>query len=80
MKKNITISQNDSQEESKVTEKLRTRSISKEIVKSGDKLLRAQNSLDLEHKTNKTQNVIRDICPICDKCIKTGVQCLYCQR
>ena len=79
-KKCYNYSQNDSQKESKITEKLITRSISKEIVKSGDKLLRVQNSLDLEHKTNKTQNVMKDICPICDKCIKTGVQCLYCQR
>ena len=35
---------------------------------------------DLEQKTNKTQNVMRDISPICDKYVKTGVQCGYCQK
>ena len=73
-------SQDDSQNESKITERLRTRSINKEIIKSGDKLLTAQNVLDLEQKTNKTQNVMRDICPICDKYVKARVQCGYCQR
>ena len=48
--------------------------------KSGSKLLTAQSSSDLEQKTNKTQNVMTDICPIYDKYVKTGVQCGYCQR
>ena len=30
-------------------------------------------------KTNKIQNVIRVLCPICDKYVKTGVECWYCQ-
>ena len=34
--------------------------------KSGDQLPTAQNSSDLEKKTNETQHVLRDICPICD--------------
>ena len=48
--------------------------------KSGDQLPTAQNSSDLEKKTNETQNVLRNICPICDKYVKAGVQCGYCQR
>ena len=71
-------SQNDSQNESKVTGRLRSRSISKEMIKSEDKLLIAQNSLDMEQKTNKTQNVMRGICPICDRYVKPGVQRGYC--
>ena len=55
------------QNETKVTERLRTRSVSKEMNKSGDQLLTAQNSSNLEKKTNKTWNVFRDTCPICDK-------------
>ena len=58
--------QNDSQNETKITERLRTRSITKEIYKPGDKLLTAQNLSYLEQKTNKTQNVMRHIYPICD--------------
>ena len=69
-----------SQNETKVTETLRNRSISKEINKSGDQLPTAQNSSDLEKKTNETRNAWRDACPICDKYVKTGVQCGYCQR
>ena len=45
---------NYSQNETKVTERLRTRSVSKEMNKSGDQLLTAQNSSNLEKKTNKT--------------------------
>ena len=45
---------NYSQNEPKVTERLRTRSVSKEMNKSGDQLLTAQNSSNLEKKTNKT--------------------------
>ena len=48
--------------------------------KSGDQLSTAQNSSDLEKKTNETRNVWTDTCPICDKYVKTGVQCGYCQR
>ena len=68
--------QNNSKNESKITDTLRTRRISK----SRDKLLTAHNSSDLEQRKNKTQNVIRDILPICDKYVKTGVQCGYCLR
>ena len=71
---------NYSQNETKVTETLRTRSISKGINQSGDQLPTAQNSSDLEKKTNKTRNAWRDTCPICDKYVKTGVQCGNCQR
>ena len=46
--------------------------------KSGDKLLTAHNLSDLEQETNKTQNVMKDICPICDEYVKTGVQYGYC--
>ena len=42
---------NYSQNETKVTETLKTRSISKEMNKSGDQLPTAQNSSDLEKKT-----------------------------
>ena len=70
---------NYSQNETKVTERLRTRSISKEKNKSGDQLLTAQNSSNLE-KNKQNTNVLRDTCPICDKYVKTGVQCGYCQR
>ena len=69
-----------SQNETKVTERLRTRRLSKEMNKSGDQLSTAPNSSDLEKKTNETRNVWRDTCPICDKYVKTGVQCGYCQR
>ena len=69
-----------SQNETKVTERIRTRSVSKEMNKSGDQLPTAENSSDLEKKTNKTHHVLRDICPICDKYVKTGVQCGDCQR
>ena len=69
-------SQNSSQNELKITERLRTRSISK----SGDKLLTAQNSSDVEQKKNKTQNFMRDICLIYEKYVQTTVQCGYCQR
>ena len=71
---------NYSQNETKVTERLRTRSVSKEMNKSGDRLPTAQNSSELEKKTIETQNVLRDICPIYDKYVKTVVQCGYCQR
>ena len=73
-------SQNDSRNESKITKRLRNRNISKEIIKSEDKLITAQYCLDPEQKGNKTQNLMRDICPICDKYVKTGVQCRYYQR
>ena len=53
---------NYSQNESKIIERLITRSISKEINKSEDQLLTAQNLSDLEQKTNKTENVMRDLC------------------
>ena len=46
--------------------------------KSVDQLPTAQNSSDLEKKINETQNVLGDTCPICDKYVKTGVQCEYC--
>ena len=71
---------NYSQNEPKVTERLRTRSVSKEMNKSGDQLLTAQNSSNLEKKTKEIRNVLRDTCPICDKYVKTGVQYGYCQR
>ena len=71
---------NYNQNETKVTERLRTRSVSKEMNKSGDQLLTAQNSSNLEKKTKKIRNVLRDACPICDKHIKTGVQYGYCLR
>ena len=64
----------------KVTERLRTRSVSKEMNKLGDKLPTGQNSSDLEKMTNETRNVLRDTCPICDKYVKRGVRCGYCQR
>ena len=64
---------NYSQNETKVTERLRTRSIGKKINKSGDQLRTAQNSLDLEKKTNETRNVVRGTCCICEKHVKTGV-------
>ena len=64
---------NYSQNETKVTERLRTRSIGKKINKSGDQLRTAQNSLDLEKKTNETRNVARGTCCICEKHVKTGV-------
>ena len=70
---------NYSKNETKVTERLRTRSVSKEMNESGDQLPVAQNSSDLGKKTNEIQNAIRDICPVCDKYDKTGVQCGYCQ-
>ena len=73
-------SQNDSENESTLTESLRTRSKNKDTNKSGDKLLIAQNLSDLEQKTNKTQNVMSDICPIFEKYVKTAVQCCYCKR
>ena len=79
-KKYDNFSQNDSQSQSKLTKRLTTRSINKETNKPGDELLTAQNLPDLEQKTNKTQNVMRDICQICDKYVETGVQCGYCQR
>ena len=47
---------------------------------SGDQLPTAQNSSNLEKKTNETRNVLRNTCPICDKYVKVGVQCGYCQR
>ena len=68
------------QNEMKVTERLRTRSVSKEMNKSGDKLPTGQNSSDLEKMTNETRNVLRDTCPICDKSVKRRIQCGYCQR
>ena len=34
----------------------------------------------MEQKPNKIQNVIRVLCPICDKYVKTGVEYGYCQR
>ena len=71
---------NYGQNETKVTERLRTRSVRKEMNKSGDQLPTAQNSSNLEKKTNETRNVLRDTCPICDKYVKAGVQCGYCQR
>ena len=45
---------NFSQNETKVTERLRTRSVSKEMNKSGDRLPAAQNSSELERKTIET--------------------------
>ena len=57
----------------KVTERLRTRSISKETNKSGDQLPTAQEFIRSEKKTNKTRNVLKDTCPICDKYVTTGV-------
>ena len=39
-----------------------------------------QDFSDLEQKTIKTQNVMIDICPICDKYVKLGVQYRHCQR
>ena len=71
---------NYSQNETKVTERLRTRSVSKEMNKSGDQLLTAQNSSNLEKKTKEIRNVLRDTCPICDKYVKPGVRYGYCQR
>ena len=71
---------NYSQNKSKLTERLRTRNITKQINKSGDKLLIAPNLSDLEQKTNKTQNVMRDISLICVTYLKTGIGCGYCQR
>ena len=44
---------NYSQNETKVTERLRTRSVSKEMNKSGDQLPTAQNSSDLEKRQTK---------------------------
>ena len=52
---------NYSQNETKVKERLRTRSVSIEMNKSEDQLPTAQNSSDLEKKKNETQNVLRDI-------------------
>ena len=69
-----------SQNESHITKRLRNRSKNKEINKSRDKLLTAQNLSDLEQKTNKKQNVMRHICAIGDKYIKTGIQCGNYQR
>ena len=45
---------NYNQNKIKVTEQLRTNSISKEMNRSGDQLPTAQNSSDLEKITNKT--------------------------
>ena len=47
--------------------------------KSGYQLPVAQHSSDLGKNTNEIQNAIRDICPVCDKYDKTGVQCGYSQ-
>ena len=69
--------QNHSQNESKLTERLRTRSINKEII---NQEITTEKLSDVEQKTNKTQNVMRLICPICDQYVKTGGECGYCQR
>ena len=71
VKENTTITVKMKRKQQK--ERLRTRSISKEMNKSGDQLPTAQNSSDLEKKTKK-------ICPVYDKYVKAGVQCGYYQR
>ena len=52
---------NYSQNETKVTERLRTRSVSKDKNKSGDQLLTAQNSSNLEKNKQNTKCLERHL-------------------
>ena len=72
---------NYSQNETKVTERLRTRSVSIEMNKSEDQLPNSSKFIRSGKKEKRnTKCLERHTRPICDKYVKIGVHCGYCQR